>query len=190
MSVPSHDTTDPTDVVRNAILNAFYGKGYFDSDGGGTRRNEARAALDALVADLAGLRAVQEAILGECDRRAAVGGISSAFVRNTISAASGTSATLPSMVGAGEDEATRPQDAAENLSDENARLRGTVEQLTAALTRAAYVSEHLLARCESVEWTGVIGPEGQREDDYLDAKLAVEIKGWAALVAASGETKL
>jgi hypothetical protein len=53
------------------------------------------------------------------------------------------------------------------------------QTLQKALARAAYVAEHLLQQVP--EFTGVIGPEGQSEDDFIAAQIHDEIEGWKDL---------
>jgi hypothetical protein len=51
--------------------------------------------------------------------------------------------------------------------------------LADALRRAAHVAENLLSHVG--EFTGVIGPGGEREDDYIAWQLAEEIREWRKL---------
>lgn len=55
------------------------------------------------------------------------------------------------------------------------------DRLEKALRRATYIASHLHGACGDVEWTGVIGPNGEREDDYLNELIASEIRELAAL---------
>lgn len=54
-----------------------------------------------------------------------------------------------------------------------------IERLREALARAAYVADHLLEQVP--EFTGVIGPEGQHEDDYIAGQIHEEIQSWRDL---------
>jgi hypothetical protein len=67
------------------------------------------------------------------------------------------------------------------LADENERAVAEAATLRQALERAAYVALNLLGQVP--EFTGVVGPGGEREDDYIALNLYEEIQGWAALAA-------
>lgn len=53
------------------------------------------------------------------------------------------------------------------------------QTLKRALARAAYVAEHLLQQVP--EFTGVVAPDGTKEDDVIAAQIYDEIDGWQAL---------
>jgi hypothetical protein len=67
---------------------------------------------------------------------------------------------------------------------ERDRLAAENERLRVALARAAHLGSHLVQQVP--EFTGVIGPEGQREDDYIRDNIGQEFQRFAALVADSG----
>jgi hypothetical protein len=58
-----------------------------------------------------------------------------------------------------------------------------VRDLEAALARAAYVAEHLMQMIDRETWRASGGDDGQGhyEGDYHEARLALEVKEWAAL---------
>jgi hypothetical protein len=59
-------------------------------------------------------------------------------------------------------------------------IAAEVAQLRQALERAAYLADHLLQQVP--EFTGVVSPDGHKEDDIRE-RLAAEIDEWAALGA-------
>jgi hypothetical protein len=64
-----------------------------------------------------------------------------------------------------------------------ARLRDTTE----ALTRAAWVAQHLYAMIDRETWLSSGGDDGQGhyEGDYWAEQIVEEIRGWAALASPS-----
>lgn len=60
-------------------------------------------------------------------------------------------------------------------------LEVKVKALEVALLRASYLVYHLVQQIP--EFTGVVGPEGQKEDDFIAANLVGESETWKALVA-------
>jgi hypothetical protein len=71
----------------------------------------------------------------------------------------------------------------EALDSLAARLRDTTE----ALTRAAWVAQHLYAMIDRETWLSSGGDDGQGhyEGDYWAEQIVEEIKGWAALASPS-----